>query len=209
MSFFARIFDRLIKLALPDHASSVLGAVHLMRSKPTAISEVKDGELVTISGRVEAIESLASPLLQKYGVGYHFRADKRIPRPESEHVTQRWNVLHDEQGFHNFWLVDDDGLRAFVDAQNVLCAFKGYESPPEDRVKAFLEARGVNEAGTRAGEFVVEHGAIISVRGVAAIEVDPEAELKPDGYRGAERAMRLRITSGDEPVTVSDWVHGR
>lgn len=211
MSIFARLFSPLLKLVVPpEFASTINGVVDLMRSDATPMGNVQAGDLVTITGRVETIESTMSPLLQIRGAGFHLRADRRHPRRHHNGPPKRrWQLLHEEQDFRDFWLVDDSGNRAFIEARNVLCVFKGYGTPAKERVDGFLKARNVTGRWDRALEFVVTHGAAITVRGEVVIEADPNAELKPHGYRGSERPTRIRITPKNDLLIVSDWIPKR
>lgn len=177
------------------------------------IADVVDGERARICGTVEAGATLVAPLSGRECVFWHVVVQQKG-------TSDLWMTLVEERSGADFTVRDESGT-AHIEARSdcvdpALEQDARYESgflnDAEPRLERFLAARGHTSTGwlfnksMRYREGVVAPGERVAVVAVGRWELDPDAEVRTDGYREATRPRRLRMsaTSRSEPLLVSD-----
>lgn len=185
------------------------GVLAFLGKRPIAISDVVDGETVTIRGTVETIQKVEAPFSQQQCSAFKLTISRRDGYGE----LVKWVDVFDERQSRDFAITDKHGKRAIVDGTSlrlyVSIAKKGTNGDEES--KAFIAMRVAASKGVfftkklSAREWVLKDGQTVEVHGVASLEPDPNAQMEPDGYRGAKVRNHLRISGVDgAPVMVRE-----
>lgn len=181
----------------------------LSQAERTPISDAKAGDIVTLCGKVELLETLHAPFSGRACASYTLQVE--------EHTTG-WGLRDEEEDSRDFVLVDEAGSRAIIDGvllKLLLTKDKhgatGQENDGEvwELLKRFgiqkreqsrpSTARSVDLSAVRRRRFRIREGAleageVVTVQGVAVWEDDPDGQAPGGGYRDGTRPKRLRIT---------------
>lgn len=169
--------------------------MHFFGRRRVAISDAVEGQYVTISGFVELVDPITSPVSQTPCAAYTLRVNEEDQR--SDEPSSR--CVHSEQQSCDFVLVDLDGNRAYVDGWSLKLYFTKI---PRGATIGFAAQELLNQRGIPAPKsgrvhkvqerLLVAHDSI-TIRGLATWEPDPNNAPELGGYRGAKPKERLRI----------------
>lgn len=170
------------------------GALALMQ-KATAISDVVDGQKVTIKGTVEVLEEVVAPFSERRCAAFDLKISEEQIVGNTGNKHHGFVPIIEESESRNFVVVDEAGNRAIVDSTNLKLLLK-FDARADagtlfydKRAAAFLKERGITtgflESKRRVQEGVLEAGESVTVNGVASWDEQNGARrlriVRPDG----------------------------
>ena len=190
-------------------------AKRAMRGVPArSISDVIEGELARVVGRVEVDGPVLAPLSGRPCAYWRVV----VERNEGGGRNSTWRKLVDESDGVDFALLDETG-KAWVRTLHVSAVLdgdarggSGFLQDPTPELRAFLHERGHDTQGLffnrtiRFREGVAEPGEVVAVVGVGRWERDPDEEARAGaGYRDAVTPKRLVVDAPEAgPLLLSD-----
>lgn len=216
-SFFPLLVVAVVLVALVlswwfSEAAKIRRALRAARRVP--IAEVREGEVVRVTGRVRGVsELLRAPLSGRPCVFFEVTVEEY----RSSGKSGRWVRILREQEAMDF-LVEDgtgkalvraDGMRVLAQRDHEQSSGTFNDATPE--LEAFLARHGEKSTGwifnrrLRYREGIFEPGETVTVLGEAHWEQDPDPETAGTGYRDVPKRLVLRprpqgpVIASDEP----------